>query len=345
MVEGSLERTVGAGQARLVFRAERAQRVVAMKGFLPLFIVALVASPLAGCSSSSGGASPPSAADAASDAASDAAAIDVAPEVGDAANEAAPVIDDTVGDPCTADSQCDKTGQGLSTCSSDTFVAGSVFPTPVCLSDGCDVGDGTAAALCDGARGVCLGAVGQPGSCFPKCTFDGTGAAPKGCQGLDACNMYDWSVGASGIAGVGYCYGGCTKSADCAAGEQCQLETGECVTKTDTYTKKVGDPCTDADASATPPHCNCNYDTTTKQGYCTSFCKVGDASVLCPVGFTCSAQLPTTDKAGKPLFSTQPAGIAGSCLKSCAADADCTALGGYCADLAGGKACVPGARP
>ena len=249
---------------------------------------------------------------------------------------------ETTGKPCTDDTACDTTGDGVNACSNALFSLGTLYPTPVCVGKECDPGDGTTIMSCDVAAGVCL-STSSGGICLPACGFGATdGAAPKGCQGKDVCNVLGWGKDAAGVLqGVGYCFGGCTADGDCTKGDKCQKESGLCVKAPVTFVKTLGTACTDADAKS-PAKCECLYLTSTKKGYCSTFCKVGDATTACPTSYTCSPGLPTTDsKDGSALFSKDPAGMAGNCLKNCTADADCTALNSVCKVTASGKVCYP----
>ena len=249
----------------------------------------------------------------------------------------------TTGATCTDDTACNVTGDGINKCSNKLFSAGTLYPTPVCIGTDCDPGDGTTIVGCDKDTGVCL-STGTGGICIPVCAFDDSGAAPAGCKGKDVCNVYGWGKDSTGkVTGVGYCFGGCKADADCAGGDKCQVEDGLCVKTLKTYAKRLGDPCVKADYD-TATGCICDYDSTSGQGYCTTSCFVGGTA--CPTGFGCAAGLPKTSSTdGSALFTKDPTGMAGSCLKTCSADADCSAVHGYCADLASGKACVPGTKP
>jgi hypothetical protein len=247
----------------------------------------------------------------------------------------------TVGDLCTSDDHCDRVGDGINKCSNALFRDGALYPTPVCIGVDCDPGDGTVITGCDGEKGVCL-STGSGGICLPACSFDNTGAAPAGCRGADVCNVFGFGKDSSGAPiGVGYCFGGCTKDLDCATGV-CQRETGLCVNTRVTYTKPFGSTCVTADATAN--RCSCLYTTASGAGYCSTFCKVGDPATTCPSGFACSAGLPTNESDGTALFSRDPAGIGGYCLKTCSTDADCAPLNAYCDSTASGKICQPGRR-
>jgi hypothetical protein len=250
-------------------------------------------------------------------------------------------LEGTTGKPCTTDDECDVTGSGVNSCG-NAFAIGTLFPTPVCIGRGCDIGDGTSIMGCDGDLGVCLDD-GASGICLGACGFKNDGAAPSpACAGKDACQVLGWGKDSAGVlSGVGYCFGGCTADTDCTKGDKCQKESGLCVKTPIVFTKAVGDACTDLDAKA-PAKCECLYLTTTKKGYCSSFCKVGDAATACPTGFTCSPGLPTTDSTdGSALFSMDPAGIGANCLKNCTTDADCTAINSECRTTASGKVCYP----
>ena len=273
------------------------------------------------------------------DTAFDSRAIDTGarPDVG-------PTDEHTVGNPCTSDDDCDKTGDGTHHCSSGTFSTGSLYPTPVCIALDCDFGDGTSIMRCDGDKGICLDA-GSTGICLAACSFDESGAPPKGCVGRDACNYFTLDHSSDGTTlGYGYCYAGCFADGDCIAGERCQKETGTCQRSVIAYSKKLGDACTSADASKNA--CNCLYTTPTNKGYCSAFCELGGPA--CPTGFTCDAFLPSVDPfTGGPAFTVGPKGLAGYCMKDCTSDADCTALNGYCQQNGGTgrKTCQPGTHP
>ena len=247
----------------------------------------------------------------------------------------------TTGKPCTDDTVCDVLKDGVNHCSNSAFSLGTIDPSPVCVGNECDLGDGSTIMDCDGMTGVCLDD-GASGLCVPACDFADDGAAPTRCVGKDVCTVYGWGKDASGkLTGIGYCWGGCVADADCTGGDKCQKESGNCVKALNTYTKVLGDPCTDADATA-PAKCECLYLSPSNKGYCSTFCKVGDATATCPTDYKCSPGLPTKDSTdGSALFSKDPIGIGGNCLKTCATDADCTALNSACMDMATGKVCYP----
>lgn len=251
----------------------------------------------------------------------------------------------TTGKACTSDSDCDVTRDGVNKCSDHLFGGGSYSPAPACVGVDCVAGDGTTPTPCDGDTGWCFstggGGGGSGGICIGGCSFDATsGAAPKGCVVGDVCNYFAHTTDPSGaVRGLGYCFGGCKVDSDCKVrGDRCQIEQGLCMGRLTTFTKKLGDPCTSADAAKFPPPCNC-LAPASGNGYCTTYCEIGGAA--CPSGYTCDALLPAKDpSSGAPLFSAAPKGLAGFCLKNCTSDADCTALGGTCGAVAGS----PGAR-
>ena len=252
--------------------------------------------------------------------------------------EGGPSQGGTTGKLCTTSTDCDVLGDGVQGCTSDVgFSTGTLYPTPVCIGTTCTPDPtGASIAFCDGLDGICLPVTGG-GICLPTCTFTST-TSPTGCRGKDACNVYGWDA-ASDPTGYGYCFGGCTADADCIAGGSCQTETGLCVTSKVSYTKSVGTACTSTDASATPPACDCLYSTTTNKGYCTQFCIFG-GTPSCGTGYSCDTLLPSS---GTTIFSGSPTSLAGSCLKNCTTDSDCTAINSTCKQSAGvaSKTCQP----
>ncbi|MFI5298311.1 MAG: hypothetical protein ACHREM_09455 [Polyangiales bacterium] len=122
--------------------------------------------------------------------------------------------------------------------------------------------------------------------------------------------------------GVGYCSGGCAKDSDCkgAGYGKCQLETGMCVAATVTFPVKLGDFCNFMLTATPPTYCNCRYNRSgvwLDEGYCTQFCTIGTTGNACGAGYVCASGLPSA------YFSSEPVGLAGTCLKTCATDADC----------------------
>lgn len=255
----------------------------------------------------------------------------------------------TTGKDCTDDSSCDPLGLGTSFCSPTGFSSGSLYPSPTCFSVDCDPGDGTKIGGCDKDTGVCVGSSGG-GLCLPVCTFDDSGAAPKGCNGRNKCNAYGWSNDSTTMAvtGVGYCFGGCKSDSDCPTGNQCQVEDGLCVKTKVAYTKSPGDACVKADSgsSTTAAKCNCLFTTAEGSGYCANACYFGETT--CGAGFSCDADLPNKKlRDSDVVFTKTPTGMAGYCLKNCSSDADCAGLNAYCDDSAGvtQKTCHVGKRP
>lgn len=245
--------------------------------------------------------------------------------------------DETTGKLCTTDDDCDVTFEGVTICSKGKFGSSGgndLYPSNVCIGIECDPGDGTSIMGCDNDHGVCL-STGSGGICLPVCQFDDSGAAPVGCEGSNGCNVYGWGKDDSGKQiGIGYCFGGCDETTHkCGTGQTCQTEDGLCQKTVTAYSLKLGDACTKADATATPPKCNCFYATSTGQGMCTTSCRIGGDA--CATGYTCDANLPLKNSDDTPAFSKTPTGMMGQCLKTCTADSDCTAFGFKCVQHAG----------
>jgi hypothetical protein len=245
-------------------------------------------------------------------------------------------LEKTVGKGCTTNDDCAPMRSGTNFCSNDgSFAYGTLYPTPVCLGRSCDRVPGAAITRCDDGHGICVENTTLASVCLPACTFDGSGAPPRGCVGLDACI----ALGVEGGVGVGYCLGGCTRDEDCTLGDICQRDLGFCLRSPFARTMDFGVACT---AGTNPPEveCNCLFPAPVSGlGYCTQFCRVGDARTACPTGHRCSAQVPAT-------LGAEPAGMGGNCLRECATDSDCLAINAYCDHpLAGGAVCGPGERP
>lgn len=315
-----------------------------------LAALALVSGSVA-CSSSSTSSSPtdtgPAKTDGGTDSKTDSKTD--APVVVDGSGETAVAENGTTGKDCTDDASCDPLELGTSFCSPTGFTSGSLYPTPTCFSVDCDAGDGTKIMGCDKDTGVCL-STSSGGICLPACEFDDTGAAPKGCNGKNKCNVYGWGTDSTTMAviGVGYCFGGCKADADCPTGNKCQVEDGLCVKTKVTYTKNPGDACVKADSgsSTTPAKCNCLYTTAEGTGYCANTCYFGEST--CGTGFTCDTNLPSAKiRDTDVIFTKSPTGMAGYCLKNCSTDADCAGLNAYCEASAGNtqKTCQIGKRP
>ncbi len=243
--------------------------------------------------------------------------------------------DGTSGKQCATDADCDVTGAGTAKCTKTPLYgqmgqpASTFFPTSICVQTSvCDPGAGTSVMGCDNNAGICLdtGTPGQ-GVCLPFCQFDSTGAKYTGnCPGTDACNAYGFGKDMNNAPfGVGYCFGGCLKDADCtASGEKCDVYDGLCkaASLVTVPTKNVGDSCT----GSTDTACNCGKATSATVGMCVQFCKYGDANNTCPTGTYCDADIPTTLTTP---FTKVPAGIAGSCLKTCTQASDCPTMQCY----------------
>ncbi len=303
-------------------------------GLLPVFALALSWSACGG--SSSDAASPPNKQDSAVDtgAKTDTGFTDRLPTDGGG-------CDKTTGKKCTTDEDCNVSGAGISKGTREgVYAAGSYDPTPVCIgvgdgagTPGCTPTDTSRVEMCDCGTGICY-STSRGGICFPYCKFDDTGSAPVGCEGRNLCNVYAWGRETDGkLLGAGICFGGCHQDSDCVvATEKCQVETSLCVKALATFIKAVGEPCSEDDAKK----CYCAYyPKAPTKGVCTSICRVGDPSWGCPTGFSCTAELPKTDDKGDVLWTTQPKGVAGSCMKNCTSDTDCTATFGACVESAG----------
>jgi len=280
--------------------------------------------------------------------------------------------DDTVGNTCTNDADCEKNaatgGEEDKFCSNGGFTSGSLAPTPVCAGI-CrfDTTRPTAIQDCDKARGLCLQASGAQGVCLPACEWE-EGSPVQGCQGNNKCEVYGFGKNAqtNKAIGVGICLGGCTSDAQCnlTPGEKCQVASGLCVKAADH--KAVQDttpPGTACSGRTNPtPACLCAAPAS-GPGICIRACvtgangNVGTNPGQCPTGTICTADLPKTTSAGA-LFTAQPDGIQGTCRKTCTPDAAgdtlCaggTANAGYCdtndVSVAGAitGVCAPGPKP
>jgi hypothetical protein len=271
--------------------------------------------------------------------------------------------DGTTGKACTTDADCHPAGgPGVNKCTADglfgTSGGNDLYPTAVCLDiQNCDPGSDGNLHFCDGpddpsSPGVCLstGAAGK-GICLPQCNFKPDGSAVTGCIGKDTCDVAGFEPdpnNANAAIGIGYCFGGCESNADCAAGQQCQTDSGLCL-KTLTTDPAVGTGC---NQNATPaPTCNCLANTSSGLGYCAQFCKIGGTS--CGSGQICDAELPTeligSNDASIPGWTTANPGLGGFCSPTCNVDAGTTMIeGGTCypnstcqaGDL-GGPDCLP----
>ncbi len=284
---------------------------------------------------------------------------DASPETGTTTTTDAGPGYGTTGQACTTTADC-----AQNQCSNDMFFTnGPIDPTPVCLEPMfCDLGtDPGFLQFCDSADptdpnspGVCLPlgsmTTGVAGECFPKCLVPDDGSLPVGCQGLDACQIVAFGTDQTGAPlGLGVCFGGCSKDADCPTGSQCQADEGLCKTTVSTASKTIGQACSTADGADATFACNCNANQTTGLGFCSSFCIVGANSPSpCPTGYVCDGDLPTTltDATGAttPGFTQQNAGLAGLCLPKCTmspTDAAGSCAIGTCQTDAAGSVCVP----
>lgn len=207
----------------------------------------------------------------------------------------------TTGNACTSTAECDPLGLGTAACSNDYDWPGfGTQLSPVCLGQECaPLTTGTAMQSCDGDRGLCVFA----GLCMPVCRFDASGDPPKGCLGRTACHAREWT----GVAGAGFCMGGCESEADCPAGIRCHPDWAICENVA-ASTKPLGESCTGSGG------CLCLTAPGATAGQCTRVCRVG--GVACPSGFACDPLLTNP-------IAKLPSGLAGLCQKVCASDADC----------------------
>lgn len=244
--------------------------------------------------------------------------------------------DGTTGKLCTTDSDCHVAGgPDLAQCSKTVFAPQDYNATAVCVVPSCSpVTDSKTIHYCDGpddpsSPGMCLPYAGSGSICLPKCTYDKSGGAAVGCAGKNAC----WADTGAPENGTGYCFGGCTKDADCQDGQKCQVDQGLCLQGVTPPTKNIGDACTKSDTNALV--CNCLYGTG-NTGYCSSFCVVGGPA--CPAGYSCdSLELRAYG------YSTPNPGTAGYCTKTCAGDAGSTCPpSSSCTNVfAAGPDCIP----
>ena len=169
----------------------------------------------------------------------------------------------TSGKVCTTNADCDVSGAGTAMCTKMPLYGTSAtpstyFPDAICVQTAaCDPGPGPNIVGCDADAGICLTSS-TSGVCLPFCQFDSTGAKYTGnCPGKDACNPYGFGKDANMLPfGVGYCFGGCLKNADCtAAGETCDVFDGLCKATATIVapTKIVGAACTGATDTACKP--------------------------------------------------------------------------------------------
>jgi len=270
------------------------------------------------------------------------------------------MADGTTGQPCSTDMDCQPSGgAGVNKCTDNggtaAFQAGPLYPTPVCFLPTCEPMTDGHIHFCDGSDapaspGICVPTTSPPqsgmGICLPKCSFGNDGTVPTGCQGKDMCNAVGFGLDMSNnLVGYGYCLGGCFADGDCPSGSHCQ--DGICLTTPYTFTKNVGDACTQSDA--TNHACDCIYDSTSAAGYCSHFCVTGDATHPCQAGYVCDAQEPTTltgaNDAAIAGFSEQNSGMAGSCWKGCGGDAGeagaCPSNSSCATRTVAGPDCVP----
>jgi hypothetical protein len=311
----------------------------------------------------------------------DAAMIEAAPPEEASAEAGAP---GTTGKPCAGDMDCNGNA-----CSSDyaakvTGVTVQLWPTPLCIVPipvgsatiaNCDPAPptdptGNLIHFCDGpddpsAPGICLPnttpATAMDGLCLPKCTFGLDGSKASGCPGTDACVPYTFELDSmtNVVSGFGFCQGLCIKDADCSAlgtSYKCQTDIGFCTMTTVTRGVAdsggaVGSSCTKATGDT--GLCNCEYNITTNNGYCTQACLVGDTTNPCPAGYVCDDGFGgdvNFGDAGDFKLLKQTLGSAGLCLATCSvpdagvgADggAQCPPFGNCSSSTLVGPDCIP----
>jgi hypothetical protein len=244
-----------------------------------------------------------------------------APDVRDAAGAS------HVGTACSTTTDCTPDlGSGLF-CSADglssvSMSPGTKLPDPACVSLGC-TRPATGIPFCDNGHGYCQEWGTDPTTfCFPLCVSV-DGAAVVGCTGKDACNSRWSTADSNGVrTGYGFCYGGCTSDADCKGGDFCQKESGYCDTTLLTYTKQLGEFCT-----SNLTDCWCHWGAGGVAGYCTQFCRTGDAAAACPAGFACDPELGAITRSGQAITRKISPGLGALCLQNCSTDADCPGVG------------------
>lgn len=225
-----------------------------------------------------------------------------------------------VGKACSSKTDCDPTGAGSGDCSNALTPPDFVDPSPTCVALECEASAGIGKSCGAAGAGICVSG-GALGYCMSRCSFGASGSA-TGCVGKTSCTVVAWARSGGSITGSGFCRGGCTADSDCSGGQKCQKETGSCVATLTVYAKTLGASCSSG------ADCDCMYNGATSSGYCTRYCRTGDAAAACPTGFSCDPGLPNSDTMGT-LFSSSPTGLNGRCLKNCSVDGDCP-TGAHC---------------
>jgi hypothetical protein len=257
--------------------------------------------------------------------------------------------DDTVGDLCDpANDECDTTGKGQAVC----FPLGK---RPACImrsaqgstESPCRPAQNANEPIpfCDNGRGLCLRASATnplAGVCVPRClAVRATGEWEIQCKGGNSCAPAQvlGDTGNERLSGI--CQGGCTADAECSAGgfplycnpisTECDVECDRpgvtcsggraCVgKKCAPFQKNPGDACN------SDTECDCLFGQTEagpRPGYCSKSCQVGGSGPTgCPSGLVCDGQLTLTT--GADFWTTKvPAGMGGTCKKTCTTLADC----------------------
>lgn len=236
---------------------------------------------------------------------------------------------------------CTKSGMNPATCDPICVLKGDgTFDTPCVGKNACNpemLGtntDGTASLI---------------GTCQGGCTQDSDCPAPSVCDPLyNFCTSKTCTVGAAGDTACSKTFSTPNPAFKCVA-DTTGGTAGHCKFS---FPKAPGERCTPAaTASSTSSDCLCFGKTGAgaDQGMCISICKTaafGAANPECPTGLTCDPLLNAKDSMGKDIYAADfklPVGIAGYCVKTCTADADCGITGWTCEQSAGvsGKTCRP----
>ncbi|AKV00828.1 Tryptophan synthase alpha chain [Labilithrix luteola] len=233
-----------------------------------------------------------------------------------------------------------------------------MFGTPVCIQASCTIGSGNTIndITCANQQGLCVPTgSGASGVCFPFCAYSST-KIESPCAGGNKCAGAYLANGQDGTTAIGFCAPSCTGDTDCkgTAGQQCQIETGNCVAAANhvVFTKKVGEGC---DSTATTQACVCEAGSDATKGLCGSTCVTGTAgNAACATAggganWKCTAKLKTSyTNNGQTVtgYTAQPDDIVGTCALACPnGDADCAALATAagttvsCLDFVDGKYC------
>jgi hypothetical protein len=234
------------------------------------------------------------------------------------------------------------------------FADGPLFPTAICLQDGCQAPAAGELALCGTTAnpGLCASITSTQTICFPLCVVSAAGAV-TGCLANDVCQLLGTSEDPTTLAPelIGQCQPGCTADAQCPSGSSCDTYQGNCVATVTPQTEAFGAPCD----PATDTGCACIGPSGGSVGFCSSACVTGgtcpafgalpaagtdggadaDAGTAPPLPFVCSAQLGGLNALDAGVYlATQPAGLDGYCFPACDTASDCAFYGS-------GATCTP----